>query len=93
MTDKMISFFRQAETMTQKDAMKFPLVGSCVLFGLYLLFKFIGKEYVNALLTFYFLAIGVICVGGFFEPFIAKIVPKSILDKPTIKFDKFKNRE
>lgn len=27
------------ETMTKKDAMRFPIVGSCVLFGLFLAFK------------------------------------------------------
>ena len=48
----------QMETMTTKDAMKFPLVGSCVLFGLFLLFKFFAKEYLNLLFSFYFLLIG-----------------------------------
>ncbi len=31
--------------------MKFPLVGSAVLFGLFLLFKFVPKELVNAVLS------------------------------------------
>jgi hypothetical protein len=31
--------------------MKFPLVGSCVLFSLYLAFKFLPKETINAILS------------------------------------------
>ena len=34
-----------------QDAMKFPLVGSLVLFSLYLAFKFLPKEVVNAILS------------------------------------------
>lgn len=36
-----------AETMTKKDAMRYPIVGSCVLLGLFLLFKFVPKWIVN----------------------------------------------
>merc|ERR1719365_441844 len=43
------------ETMTQKDAMMFPLIASCALFGLYMIFNIFGKEYINMLLSFYFL--------------------------------------
>ena len=46
------------ETMTQKDAWMFPVVGSCTLFGLYLLFKIFHKDYVNILFHFYFTIIG-----------------------------------
>ena len=34
-------------------------IGSCVLFGLYILFKFFSKEYINYLLTAYFLLFGI----------------------------------
>jgi minor histocompatibility antigen H13 len=34
-----------------QDAMKFPVVGSMVLFSLYLAFKFLPKEMVNAILS------------------------------------------
>jgi minor histocompatibility antigen H13 len=37
--------------MTAKDAYMFPVMGSAVLFSLYLLFKFLDKELVNMLLT------------------------------------------
>ncbi len=31
------------EVLTSKDALKFPLIGSSVLFGFYVLYKFIDK--------------------------------------------------
>jgi hypothetical protein len=39
--------------MTAKDAYMFPVMGSAVLFSLYLLFKFLDKDLVNMLLTLY----------------------------------------
>ena len=51
------------EAMSTKDAMMFPVVGSCVLFGLFLLFKFFAKEYLNLLFTFYFLILGLASVA------------------------------
>lgn len=53
--------------MTHKDAYMFPIFGSCVLFGLYLLFKFLSKEYINYLLTAYFLLFG---IGILFDRFV-----------------------
>jgi len=47
------------ETMSSKDAYMFPVIGSCVLFGLYLAFQFFSKEYVNLLLTAYFLVFSI----------------------------------
>merc|ERR1719374_483885 len=40
------------ETMTQKDAMMFPIIASCALFGLYMIFNIFGKEYINLPLSF-----------------------------------------
>eukprot|EP00291_Cryptomonas_curvata_P016301 CAMPEP_0172153858 /NCGR_PEP_ID=MMETSP1050-20130122/1697_1 /TAXON_ID=233186 /ORGANISM="Cryptomonas curvata, Strain CCAP979/52" /LENGTH=362 /DNA_ID=CAMNT_0012822479 /DNA_START=41 /DNA_END=1126 /DNA_ORIENTATION=+ len=51
------------EQMTQKDVMKFPIYGSCVLFGLYVLFKFF-KEWANMLLGLYFTGLGVLALAG-----------------------------
>ena len=42
------------ESMAAKDAYMFPVVGSSVLFGLYCLIKYFGKELVNKLLLGYF---------------------------------------
>ena len=46
------------ESMSSKDAYMFPVIGSCTLFGLYMLFKWFNKDYVNFLLTAYFLLFG-----------------------------------
>jgi minor histocompatibility antigen H13 len=36
----------QQEKMSTKDVYQFPIIGSCVLFGLYLIFKLLPKHYV-----------------------------------------------
>ncbi|KAF9114351.1 hypothetical protein BGX27_011092 [Mortierella sp. AM989] len=47
------------ESMSLEDAYMFPIFGSATLFGLYLLFRYIDKTYVNYLLTAYFGILGV----------------------------------
>jgi len=58
------------ETLSSKDAYMFPVIGSCVLFGLYLLFKYFSKEYVNLLLTAYFLLFGIFAVASTVHPLL-----------------------
>jgi minor histocompatibility antigen H13 len=58
--------------MTAGDAAMFPVVGSGVLFSLYIMFKFFPKEYVNMLLAFYFSVVGLYTLTAFFNPFISK---------------------
>jgi len=60
----------EVDSMTSSDAWKFPLIGSAVLFGLYILFKF-SKEYINLLLSFYFLLFGVLAVAATVRPVFA----------------------
>jgi len=78
------------ETMTTKDAMMFPVVGSCVLFGMFLVFKFFAKEYINMLLHVYFIFLGAVCIGSTVLPFVAMVMgnnPALVLDfKLTIPF-------
>ena len=54
----------QVEMVSKKDAMQFPLIGSAVLFGLYIVVKLVKKEYLDMLISFYFLCIGVFGVFG-----------------------------
>jgi minor histocompatibility antigen H13 len=56
------------ETMSTSDAWKFPFIGSGVLFGLYMLFKLFSKEYINMLLTAYFLCFGILAVWATIKP-------------------------
>jgi len=71
------------ETMTQKDAMMFPLIASCALFGLYMIFNIFGKEYINMLLSFYFLVLGIFALSHMVSPVVLKLVPLAV---PVIPF-------
>merc|ERR1711962_627847 len=72
------------ETMTQKDAMMFPIIASCALFGLYMIFNIFGKEYINLLLSFYFLVLGIFALSHMMSPVVLKLVPSAI---PVIPFN------
>lgn len=63
------------ETMTAKDAAMFPIYGSCVLFGLYLLVKHFNKDMISYLLSFYFAFLGQMAMITLIEKFI---IPSSI---------------
>jgi len=54
----------QVETVSKRDAMRFPIVGSCVLFGLYVVIKFVNKDYLDILVACYFSAIGALGMFG-----------------------------
>jgi len=77
-----------SEQMTKKDAMRFPIVGSCVLFGLFLLFKFLPKALVNALLASYITILGAFVIVATLEPFVNPLFPERLRNKvlhfPTI---------
>ncbi|KAI0941598.1 hypothetical protein AcW1_003450 [Taiwanofungus camphoratus] len=47
------------EHLSSSDAYLFPILGSVVLFGLYLVVKYLGKEWINWLLQWYFTFAGV----------------------------------
>lgn len=44
--------------------MQFPLIGSCVLFGLYVVVKYVSKTYLDVLISCYF---GLLGSGGVFQ--------------------------
>jgi len=71
------------ETMTQKDAMMFPIIASCALFGLYIVFQVFGKEYINLLLSFYFLVLGIFALAHMVSPLVLPLLPPSL---PAIPF-------
>ena len=63
------------ETMKQKDALLFPIIGSAVLLGLYFLFKFFNEKYLNVLLHVYFTLIGAFSIGQLLEEKIMEKEP------------------
>ena len=69
------------ETMQQKDAWLFPVIGSAVLLGLYLLFKFFNDKYLNVLLHIYFTLLGSFSIGQLIEEKINKKEPFSTYEK------------
>jgi len=71
------------ETMTRKDAMMFPIIASCALFGLYIFFQVFGKEYINLLLSFYFLVLGIFALAHMLSPLLLPLLPPSL---PAIPF-------
>jgi len=64
----------QKETLNKKDVMKFPLYGSCTLFGLFVLLKFF-KELVNVLMVCYFMFLGVLALAGLMGPIVRPYLP------------------
>ena len=77
------------ETMKQKDAWLFPIMGSAVLFGLYLLFKFFNEKYLNILLHLYFTLIGSFSIGQLIEEKIVEKEPfKSFSEKKAFSIPK-----
>ena len=72
------------ETMKQKDAWLFPVIGSGVLLGLYLLFKFFNEKYLNVLLHIYFTLLGSFSIGQLIEEKINKKEPFSTYEKQVL---------
>ncbi|KAL4557295.1 hypothetical protein LXL04_035468 [Taraxacum kok-saghyz] len=64
-----------SETMSNEHAMRFPLVGSAMLLSLFLLFKFLSKDLVNAVLTCYFFVLGIIALSATLLPAIRRFLP------------------
>lgn len=48
----------QTETLTSADAYLFPVIGSVVLFSLYLVFKYLDRTWVDRILSVYFALVG-----------------------------------
>ncbi|XP_051282581.1 minor histocompatibility antigen H13 isoform X2 [Dicentrarchus labrax] len=69
------------ETITGRDAARFPIIASCTLFGLYLFFKVFSQEYINLLLSVYFFGLGVLALSHTMSPLMSRIFPDSFPNK------------
>ncbi|TCD67443.1 hypothetical protein EIP91_012360 [Steccherinum ochraceum] len=58
------------DRLSSGDAWLFPIIGSVVLFGLYLVVKYLGKEWINWFLQWYFTIVG---VGSVSKPLISLV--------------------
>ncbi|KAL4236410.1 Minor histocompatibility antigen H13 [Mactra antiquata] len=63
------------ETMSSKDAAMFPIIASCTLFGIYLIFQIFSKEYINMLLAVYFFFLGVLALAHIASPILHPLIP------------------
>ena len=72
------------ETMKQKDAWLFPIIGSSVLLGLYLLFKFFNEKYLNILLHIYFTLLGSFSIGQLIEEKITSKEPFKSMEQKNL---------
>ena len=66
------------EVMGKKEAMKFPVIGSAMLLGLYLMIKFFGKGVVNILLLVYFTIGGVESIEELLDTYATKGMKESM---------------
>lgn len=69
------------ETITSRDAARFPIIASCTLFGLYIFFKIFSQEYINLLLSLYFFILGVLALAHTISPAMNRILPANIPNK------------
>ncbi|KAK9852089.1 hypothetical protein WJX84_002949 [Apatococcus fuscideae] len=67
--------------MSRKDAMRFPIIGSAILLGLFLLFKFLPKDLVNRALTLYFVLLGLLAIASTLAPFVHAIMPTDLAER------------
>jgi hypothetical protein len=59
--------------MSSTDAWKFPVYGSAFLFGLYVVYKLLPKEWVTLCLNLYLLCFGMASLVACFRPLYSKI--------------------
>lgn len=79
----------EVESMTHKEAMRFPIVGSVSLVGLFVAIKFLPKAWVNYVITFYFCLLGVFAVAGLLFDAIHSMIPASVSDRELVNIQNF----
>ncbi|KAJ8653126.1 hypothetical protein O0I10_011175 [Lichtheimia ornata] len=68
-----------SESLSSSDAWMFPVMGSAVLFSLYLMFRYLNTDYINYLITGYFSLMGCMAVAKTGLLVTKKVVPVSLL--------------
>lgn len=61
--------------MSSRDAYMAPFVASGVLFGLYIVFRVFHKDYINMLLSAYFMLFGIIAIASSIRPVFESLLP------------------
>lgn len=65
--------------MQTKDALLFPVIGSVVLFTLYIVFKVFPKEYVNVLIKAYFFVFGCVVLSNKVHSLLQQTLPPELV--------------
>ena len=76
------------EYMTTKDAWMFPVVGSCVLFSLYLVFKFLPADTVNMIIKGYFYLVGTFALTASLVSLMDAFLPRSVCHTYDVEYSK-----
>ncbi|XP_050838215.1 minor histocompatibility antigen H13 isoform X1 [Serinus canaria] len=79
--DKCKNSSEMPETITSRDAARFPIVASCTLLGLYLFFKIFSQEYINLLLSMYFFVLGILALSHTISPMMNRFFPANFPNK------------
>ena len=75
------------ETVSKKDAMQFPLIGSAALFSLYLVVKLVKKEYLDVLISIYFSVLGAFSIFSTISPALTAALSMGGLKRFVFNFD------
>lgn len=85
---KSLAPLQVVDSLSAKDAYMFPVMGSVVLFSLYLMFKFLAKEWINFLLSSYFMLLGIGAIATALHPLLERLLPKSLVQAKPFKLGK-----
>mmetsp|Transcript_38313 Transcript_38313/g.91808 ORF Transcript_38313/g.91808 Transcript_38313/m.91808 type:complete len:365 (+) Transcript_38313:31-1125(+) len=77
----------QVETVSKTDAMKFPLIGSAVLFSLYVVVKLVKKEYLDILIACYFSVLGAFGMFGCIQAPVTELLGMTGLKQYEFQFN------
>merc|ERR1712137_309635 len=78
---------KASETMSTKDAYMFPIIASFGLFGLFLSFMWFPREYINMVLTVYFLAFGIGALTSTISPLFDSLLGITDKDKKHLEMN------
>ncbi|KAI8339393.1 signal peptide peptidase-domain-containing protein [Chlamydoabsidia padenii] len=68
-----------SETLSASDAWMFPVMGSITLFSLYLIFRYVHKDYINMMITGYFGLMGTMAMAKTGLLVAQKTIPTTLL--------------
>nr|CAB3265213.1 PSL3 presenilin-like protein 3 [Phallusia mammillata] len=70
------------ETITKKDAMKFPIIASGMLLSIYAFFKVFSQQYIDIAIGVYFFVLGVFAMAHIAGPFFKQLIPEAFPNCP-----------